>query len=110
MPYPRLSDDGRVVTLDLHGVRVGQAERYILRVVRAAAESGRDRVRLVHGASTSRTDYRNRTIKHLILDMLESGRLEPWVADSLPGEGATTLALALGSIPNPRRLTWTTIG
>ncbi len=53
MVYPRLTDDGRCVVLDLHGVRVAEARALVLRVVAEAARRGRAQVRLIHGSSTT---------------------------------------------------------
>ncbi len=63
MPAPTLLDDGRRITLDLHGATVDEAERLIRRTARLAAERGRSQLTVVHGTSSSSRLYRNRTIR-----------------------------------------------
>lgn len=105
MPSPHLSDDGRAVTLDLHGARVDEAERLIRRAVALAAGRGRTSLTVVHGASTSSTLYRNRTIRHALHDLLDRGALDAWVLDAVRFEGRTALALDARRAPDPERLT-----
>ena len=102
---PRLSDDGRSVTLDLHGARIVDAERMILDAVRLAASRGRDRLTVVHGASTSSALYRNRTVRHALYDLLDDGALDEWVTDEVRFEGSTLLGFAPSGRPDPRRIT-----
>lgn len=104
MPTPRLTDDGRTVTLDLHGARVLEAERLILRTVQLAAERGRHGLTVVHGASTSSTLYRNRTIRHAFYDLLDGGTLDAWVTDAVRLDGSTLLSLVPQQPPDARRL------
>jgi DNA-nicking Smr family endonuclease len=68
---PALRDDGHTVTLDLHGATVREAERLTDTTLRLAAARGRSSVKLIHGASTSSREYRNRTIKHAVQDLAE---------------------------------------
>jgi hypothetical protein len=96
---PRLLDDGHTVTLDLHGTTVDDAERFIRRTVRLAAERGRSRVTVVHGASTSSRQYRNRTIRHVLYDLLDD------VTDAFRLEGSCLLGLASARATDARRLT-----
>lgn len=100
----RLQDDGRTVTLDLHGVTVNEAERLIRQTVRLAAERGRSRVTVVHGVSTSDPRYRNHTIRHRLYDLLDDGAL-PEVADAFRLEGSCLLGLAPVTTADGRRLT-----
>lgn len=102
---PHLHDDGRQVTLDLHGAAVAEAERLVTAAVRAAHRRGRASVRVVHGASTSDPTFRNRTVRHALLDLLDGGALDAWVVDEVVGEGSTLLGLGLGRPADPRRLT-----
>ncbi len=71
---PRLSDDGRTVTLDLHGARVDEALRMARRALSLAEQRGRARLDVVHGGST--TDGMTRTIKSELYDWLD-GRQAP---------------------------------
>lgn len=104
MPYPQLHDDGRHVTLDLHGATVDEALRLARRAVAAAGRRGRAQLRIVHGSSTSQSDAYARTIKHALHDALDRGELGPGLTSSLRGEGALTLGLDLAAAPDPRRL------
>ena len=101
---PRLLDDGHTVTLDLHGTTVDDAERLIRQTVRLAAERGRSRVTVVHGASTSSRQYRNRTIRHVLYDLLDDGALGD-VTDAFRLEGSCLLGLAPARTADPQRLT-----
>lgn len=99
----RLDDDGSTVTLDLHGVTVDDAERLIRHAVRAAASRGRGRLTVIHGASTSDTRFRNRTIRHALYDLLDHGAL-PEVTSEFRNEGSCLLGLAAGPTDS-RRIT-----
>lgn len=107
---PRLNDDGQTVTLDLHGTRVAEAERLLLRATSLAAERGRRQLKVIHGASTSDTRYRNRTIRHALYDLLDDGALDRWVTDDVRFEGTTLLSLSLGGGSDARRLTLPDLG
>ncbi len=100
---PRLTDDGQTVTLDLHGATVADAEAMIRRAARLAADRGRSRLTVIHGTSTSSRLDRNRTIKHVLYDLLDAGAL-PDVTSDFRGDGSTALGLDAGR-PNPQRLT-----
>lgn len=102
---PHVSDDGRAVTLDLHGARVDDAERMILATARTAAARGRDRLRIIHGASTSSVLYRNRTVRHTLYDLLDDGALDAWVTDDIRFEGSTLLSLAASGRSDAQRIT-----
>ncbi len=103
MARPHITDDGHAVVLDLHGAYVDDAIAMIRTVTRLASNRGRSTLRIVHGSSTSDPRERNRTIRHALKDLLESGDLSQWVADALPAEGHTLISLAPGP-PNPTRL------
>lgn len=104
MPVPTLLDDGQRVTLDLHGATVDEAERLIRRTVRLAADHGRRQLAIVHGASTSSRLYRNRTVRHALYDLLDSGALAPPVTDVFRLEGSCLLSLSSVPSQNPSRL------
>ncbi len=105
MSLPRLQDDGHTVTLDLHGVRVDEAERFIRRAAALAADRGRHRLTVIHGASTSSELYRNRTIRHRLYDLLDDGALDVWVTSELRLDGSALLGLDTARPSDPRRLT-----
>jgi hypothetical protein len=101
---PRLHDDGNEVTLDLHGVTVDEAERMIRRAVSLAAARGRNRLTVVHGTSTSSRLYRNRTIRHALYDLLDTGALGD-VTSNFRQEGSCLLGLAAAPTRDSRPLT-----
>lgn len=84
---PRLDDDGRAVTLDLHGLTVDEALDLAVRTAREAARRGRSQLKLIHGSSTSRRRYRNRTIKHALRDLLDDGELDGLITNALRADG-----------------------
>lgn len=101
---PRLSDDGSRVTLDLHGASLAEAEALVLRTVQLAAERGRTTVEVIHGHSTSDPGGHNRTIKHLLHDLIDRGVL-PGVSGAFKQEGSTLLSLPLGTAAHRQQLT-----
>lgn len=104
MPGPSLFDDGRTVTLDLHGLHVDDALRTAQTLVREAARRGRSTVKLIHGASTSSTLYRNHTIKHELESALDSGTLKPFVTSIWKAEGYLLLGLSPSGPPDSTRI------
>ena len=102
---PRLTDDGRTVEIDLHGVRVDEALAWVRAVAAEAARRGRGTLRVVHGAPTSDPTTRNRTIRHALHDLLDSRGLGSAVTDSVRFEGYTLLSLAAGGRRDPAPLT-----
>ncbi len=101
---PRLDDDGRAVTVDLHGCTVDEALRLAEAAVRPAAGRVRSHVRLIHGSSTSDPHVRNRTIKHVLRDAVEHGALRPWSGGALFAPNAVTLSLDVTARADPARL------
>ena len=99
---PRLDDDGRSVTLDLHGARVDEALAMTEAALAAAARLGRSTVRVVHGHST--TGGGARTIKSAVLDALDRGAFDRHVVSDLRGEGHVLFGLAVSGAPSPVRL------
>jgi hypothetical protein len=100
----RLDDDGTRVTLDLHGASVEQGLALVRTTARLAAARGRASLCVIHGSSTSDPLARNRSIKHALQDLLETGGL-PGVTGALHQGGSTLLSLPLGGRADPRRLT-----
>lgn len=101
---PRLTDTGRVVTLDLHGATVDEGVGMARRAVRLAAERGRSSVRIVHGASTSSRAYRNRTLKHALHRLADDGDWPARVTSALRRDGEIVLGLPLSAPPDPARI------
>lgn len=101
MAYPRLHDDGITVTLDLHGAAVHDAVALAQATVHEAARRGRHSVKLIHGSSTSRRQYANRTIKHALHDLLDAGALASFVYSSLRAEDYLTVSLSVTTPPDP---------
>lgn len=104
MPGPILDDDGRTVTLDLHGATVDEALELVDRVVREAVARGRSSVHLIHGSSTSTRSYDDRTIKHALHRALDAGRIAPDITDALRLEDTLTLSLPLTADADNRRI------
>ena len=103
MPRPRLDDDGRSLTLDLHGARVDEARDLAHAAVVQAARHGRATVRLVHGLST--TERGNaRTIKTALLDDYQDGAFDRHVTGAVRMEGVLILSIAPAPSPRPGRL------
>lgn len=90
---PSLHDDGRSVTLDLHGATVDEAIDLTTRTVHEAAQRGRSTLKLIHGSSTSRRRFRNRTIKHALHDLLDDGALGSLVTSAFRTENHVTCSL-----------------
>ena len=107
---PRLYDDGRTLTLDLHHTHVADAERYVLRAAALAVERGRHQLKVIHGASTSSTLYRNRTVRHALYDLLDDGALDRWVTHDVRFENHALLSLPLGGTSDTRRISLRDLG
>ncbi len=104
MPIPRLEDDGQTVTLDLHGATVDEAVRMVYATVREAARRGRDRVRVLHGSSTSSVRYRNRTIRNALHELLDDGAFDAQVTSSWRTDDYVLLSLDATAPFDPARL------
>lgn len=102
MSTPQLDDDGRVVTLDLHGATVEEAIDLTYRTLRLAEERGRTRLRLIHGSSTTQAGER-RTIKNALYDLLDRGELGAHATNVIRQRNTLVLALDVtatgGGIP-----------
>jgi DNA-nicking Smr family endonuclease len=96
---PRLTDDGRTVTLDLHGARIDEALGLVRRAARLAAARGRGSLKVVHGASTSGGSAR--TIRDALHALLDDGALAPDVADAVRFDGHALLGLRPAPRPDP---------
>lgn len=94
MGRPKLNDDGKIVTLDLHGATVDEALDMTYRTLRLAEERGRSRLKLIHGSSTT-TDAQSRTIKSALYDLLDQGNLGAHATNVIRSENTLILALDL---------------
>ncbi|MEO0858600.1 MAG: Smr/MutS family protein [Bacteroidota bacterium] len=90
------------MTLDLHRVRVGDAESLIRRTVALASARGRASVRIVHGSSTS--GGARHTIKQVVHALLDDGALAA-VTSNFRAQDYALLSLGVGGQPDRRRLT-----
>lgn len=102
MPYPSIHDDGRSVTLDLHGATIDEACDLAVRLVRRAARRGRATVKIIHGQSTSNAYAPARTIKHALYDLLDRGVLDDVVVHVWRAEGHLLLSLDVTTDADPR--------
>ncbi len=94
MATPQLDDDGKIVTLDLHGATVDEAIDMTYRTLRLAQERGRTRLKLIHGSSTT-VDRHSRTIKSALYDLLDRGELGAHATNVIRSENTLVLALDL---------------
>lgn len=94
MGRPQLEDDGKIVTLDLHGATVEEALDMTYRTLRLAEERGRSRLKLIHGSSTT-TDRHSRTIKSALYDLLDQGKLGAHATNVIRSQNTLVLALDL---------------
>lgn len=95
MGRPQLDDDGKIVTLDLHGATVDEALDMTYRALRLAEERGRSRLKLIHGSSTTTDDRQSRTIKSALYDLLDQGKLSAHATNVIRSENTLVLALDL---------------
>lgn len=100
MGTPQLDDDGRVVTLDLHGATVNEAIDMTYRALRLAEDRGRSRLKLIHGSSTT-TDGAGRTIKSALHDLLDRGELGHHATNVIRSQDTLVLALDLTASSDP---------
>ena len=99
MGTPNVDDDGRVVTLDLHGATVEEAIDLTYRTLRLAEDRGRTRLKLIHGSST--TAGGARTIKSALHDLLDRGDLGSHATNVIRSENTLVLALDLTATADP---------
>lgn len=105
MPTPQLEDDGRVVTLDLHGATIDEALDLTYRTLRLAEDRGRSRLRLIHGSSTTQAGA-DRTIKRALYDRLDQGALGAHASNVMRQRDTLILGLDVTAAndPTPIRL------
>lgn len=105
--YPRrFLDDGRDVTVDLHGCSVQDAAHIIRRTVQEANRRGRARVVVIHGKSGVEGPSK-RTIKGELERMIDHGDLRAMISGSTRdvAGGQTTLWMNIGPNRNPAQIT-----
>jgi hypothetical protein len=100
MSTPHLDDDGRVVTLDLHGATVAEALDLTYRTLRLAEDRGRSRLRLIHGSSTTQAGD-ERTIKTALHDRLDRGDLGAHATNVIRQRDTLVLALDVTATGDP---------
>ena len=102
MGTPQLTDNGRIVKLDLHGATVDEAIDMTYNTLRLARERGRSRLKLVHGSST--TAPGKRTIKSALHDLLDRGELGAHATNVIRSQNTLVLALDLTASGDPTRI------
>lgn len=95
MAYPKINDSGQSVELDLHGAPVRQATYLVENLVRLAKKRGRSSIKIIYGTSTSVDDPYAETVKHAVLDMLDSGSFDNEVSNFYTSDGAVTISIGL---------------
>ncbi|PEN12907.1 hypothetical protein CRI94_12960 [Longibacter salinarum] len=104
MPGPKIKDDGSMVTLDLHGLRVDDAIEVTYDTLRLAQDRGRASLKVIHGSSTSGAG--RRTIKSALYRLLDRGMLVGGHVHVMKQRSYFTLSLDLtaSTDPTPIRL------
>lgn len=102
MGTPQLDDDGRVVTLDLHGATVDEAIDLTYNTLRLAKKRGRSRLKLIHGSST--TGPSTRTIKSALHGLLDRGELGTHATNVIRSQNTLVLALDLTASTDETRI------
>ncbi len=100
MATPQLDDDGSTVTLDLHGLSVDEAIDVTYSTLRLAEDRGRNRLKVIHGSSTTQEGQR-RTIKRALHDLLDQGNLASHANTVMRSRDALTLVLDLTATSSP---------
>ncbi|PSQ92612.1 MAG: hypothetical protein BRD30_02200 [Bacteroidetes bacterium QH_2_63_10] len=105
MATPQLDDDGSKVTLDLHGLSVDEAIDLTYSTLRLAENRGRNRLKVIHGSSTTQAGQR-RTIKNALHDLLDQGSLASHATSVMRSRDTLTFVLDLtaSSDPTPIKL------
>ena len=81
-----IKDDGELVTVDLHGFHLEKAEMIIRKSLMEAYYRGRDRIKFIHGSSTSSLQFDNSTIKFKVRTILQEATLQKMLTQVLPQE------------------------
>lgn len=99
MATPQLEDDGSKVTLDLHGLSVDEAIDLVYSTLRLAEDRGRNRLKVIHGSSTTQTG--RRTIKSELHNLLDQGGLASHATTVVRSRDTLTFVLDLTATSNP---------
>lgn len=99
MATPQLEDDGSKVTLDLHGLSVDEALDLTYSTLRLAEDRGRNRLKVIHGSSTTQGGQR-RTIKSALHDRLDQGHLASHATEVVRSRDTLTFVLDLTATSN----------
>lgn len=99
MASPQLKDDGTKVTLDLHGLSIDEAIDLTYSTLRLAENRGRNRLKVIHGSSTTRGGQR-RTIKSALHDLLDQGNLASHGTSVRRSRDTLTFVLDLTATPD----------
>ena len=100
MATPQLDDDGSKVTLDLHGLSVDEAVDLTYSTLRLAEDRGRNRLKVIHGSSTTRAGQ-PRTIKSALHDRLDQGTLASHATTVVRSRDTLTFVLDLTAASDP---------
>ena len=100
MATPQLDDDGTIVTLDLHGLSVDEAVDVTYSTLRLAEDRGRNRLKVIHGSSTTQGPQ-SRTIKSALHDLLDRGGLASHATDVIRSRDTLTVVLDLTARSDP---------
>ncbi len=71
-----LRDDGEIVSIDLHGLNIDDAISICKKGIAEAYYRGRDKIKLIHGSSTSSLQFVNSTIKYRLYDLLQESSVQ----------------------------------
>jgi DNA-nicking Smr family endonuclease len=99
MATPTLEDDGRIVTLDLHGLSIDEAIDLTYSTLRLAEDRGRNRLKVIHGSSTTEGPH-SRTIKSALHNLLDQGNLASHGTSVRRSRDTLTFVLDLTAAPD----------
>jgi len=71
-----IQDDGELLSVDLHGLILDKAEEIVRKSIHEAYYRGRDRIKFIHGSSTSALLFENKTIKFRVYTILQEPALQ----------------------------------
>jgi Smr domain len=96
-------DDGRSLSIDVHGCTIASALRFIRRAVFEGSWKGRSSVEVIHGMGS---DDPAGSIRGALRAALQGGEWSDHATGHMEsGGGRTVISLPLGKNPNPRRIT-----
>ncbi|MFT5144311.1 MAG: hypothetical protein ACI80V_003606 [Rhodothermales bacterium] len=96
-------DDGRTLSIDVHGCTIASAVRLVRRAVFEGSWKGRSSVEVIHGMGS---DEPAGSIRGALRAALLSGEWSDHATGHMESGGArTVISLPLGKNPDPRRIT-----